>query len=70
MQISLNNKQCYRTPGSVNMAGMKKGMIKCGHLQEYMRYSDTPGNALYKQKLGECVKQTLAKYHSDPQAGY
>ena len=32
------------------------------NIQEYMPHSDTPGNALQKQKLAECVKQTSAKY--------
>ena len=35
-----------------------------------MPHSYTPGNALYNQKLAEGVKQTVAKYHSDPPAGY
>ena len=40
------------------------------NLEEYMPHSYTPGNALYNQKLAEGVKQTVAKYHSDPPAGY
>ena len=35
-----------------------------------MPHSYSPGNALYNQKLAEGVKQTVAKYHSDPPAGY
>ena len=35
-----------------------------------MPHSYTPGNALYNQKLAEVVKHTVAKYHSDPPAGY
>ena len=35
-----------------------------------MPHSDTADNALYKQKLAQCVKKTLTKYHSDPPTGY
>ena len=35
-----------------------------------MPHSDTADNALYKQKLAQCVKITLTKYYSDPPTGY
>ena len=40
------------------------------NIQEYVPHSYTLSNALYKQKLGQGVKQTVAKYHSDPPPGY